>query len=157
MIFGRKSSPLSHIAEVTLDIGVLNRMKETKRAQATDSEASLVAIAIFDLQAMKRHFRDNDQILRGFVDSYMLHVPTMINDIKTALDTSNSKDLQRSALKLRGITAKFFAQKVQSRLQTLESLGKTNQIENAAESFDLFKEDLEELHSELEKTFLKGV
>lgn len=118
-------------------------------ARALKSMKKSPSKGLIDLEKMNRHFKGETDIMMSVINDYLKTAPNLIADIQGAIDKKDSEKVRKSAHKLRGTVANFFANTISEDLLNLETKSKNQDLEGLSTNFIKLYRDLDRLGDEL--------
>ena len=109
---------------------------------------------IFDKDEILKRFDGEEEFLAELVKVFIDDIPEQLSGIKKAIDDRNSKNLERSAHKLKGAVANFEERTAFEVALKLEMMGRENRLDVAKGTYDTLTKEVECLVNKL-KGFVK--
>ncbi len=99
--------------------------------------------------AMKR-LGDDAELFQEFITYYDEDSKQLFQEIESAIQKKETGDLHRAAHNLKGLASNLGAQRVVNASYSLERLGKSGELNKAAEGLELLRSEMERLDSALQ-------
>ena len=106
---------------------------------------------VFDKDEILKTFDGETEFLTELVEIFISDTPEQLSSIKEAVDNRNSKDLEKSAHKLKGAVANFGEKSAFETAQTLEMMGKECRLNGVEEVYDTLVKEIERLVNALKE------
>ncbi len=118
-----------------------------------DSDAAEVldAVEVFDEVELMEEYEGDEDLLADMVTSFFGLVPSLLQDLRTAIDTGDSAAVASVAHTLKGGCGNFFAKAAFETALQLENMGKTGDLKGAEQRWRALQKYLEDLKKELER------
>ena len=97
----------------------------------------------FDKDEILKRFDGDEGFLTELVEIFIDDIPEQLSRIKEAVDNRNSKDLEKSAHKLKGAVANFVENAVFETALQLEMMGRENRLDGAEEAYGTLVKEVE--------------
>jgi HPt (histidine-containing phosphotransfer) domain-containing protein len=110
---------------------------------------------VFGKDEALKMFEDDVEFLKEMVETFINDVPEHMSEIREAVDSSNSKALEKSAHKLKGSVANFGKNATTDTAFKLETMGKENNLDGVEEVYGTLVKDVENLMNAL-KEFVRS-
>jgi len=91
----------------------------------------------------------NEKLMRKLVAGFLADLPAKLSAIRRAVSKKDADELAAAAHSLRGAIATFNAQKAVAATRNLETMGRTQHLENVPEEFRTLSDDLVRLKRDL--------
>ncbi len=109
----------------------------------------------FDKGEALKMFEDDEEFLKELAEMFINDAPEQMSEIKEAVDSRDSKALERSAHKLKGAAANFGKNATTDTAFRLETVGEKNNLDGAEEVYETLVKDVERLMNALNE-FVKS-
>ena len=106
---------------------------------------------VFDKDEILKKFDGDVEFLTELVEIFINDVPEQLSEIKEAVGNCNSKDLDKSAHKLKGAIANFDEKAAFEAALQLEMMGKENRLDGVEEAYDTLMKEVERLVNALKE------
>ncbi len=97
----------------------------------------------FDKDEILKRFDGDEGFLTELVEIFINDIPEQLSRIKEAVDNRNSKDLEKSAHKLKGAVANFVENAAFETALQLEMMGRENRLDGAEETYGTLMKEVE--------------
>ncbi len=111
--------------------------------------------SVFDKDEALKMFEGDEEFLKELVEIFINDAPEHMSEIREAIDSRNSKALEKSAHKLKGAVANFWRNATTDTAFKLETMGRENNLDGVEEVYDALVKDVELLMNALEE-FVKS-
>jgi CheY-like chemotaxis protein/signal transduction histidine kinase len=101
------------------------------------------SVVRFDREELMDRIGNDQAIFDSTVRFFKTHVSELLEQIKTAIDNNNAKEVHNIGHTLKGVTANMSAKEMSGTALNLENAGKDNQMEQAATILDQLKEQFQ--------------
>ncbi len=91
----------------------------------------------------------DEELLREIAGLFLAEYPTLLRDIRVALEKADAEALERSAHSLKGAVSNFEARRAFEAAFRLETMGRTKNLDRAPAALTELEEVLRALHPEL--------
>ena len=118
-------------------------------------EEKITDRAVFDKDEALKMFDDDVAFLKELVEIFINDAPGHMSEIKEAVDSRNSKALDKSAHKLKGAVANIGKNVTTDTAFKLETMGKESNLDGVEDVFDTLVKDVDDLMNALKK-FVKS-
>ncbi len=98
---------------------------------------------VFDKDEILKRFDGEKEFLAELVEIFINDIPEQLSGIRKAVDDRNSKDLERSAHKLKGAVANFEEKAAFEVALQLEMMGRENRLDGVEEAYDTLMKEVE--------------
>ncbi|MCR4289630.1 MAG: Hpt domain-containing protein [Candidatus Scalindua sp.] len=106
---------------------------------------------VFDKDEILKRFDGEKEFLTELIEIFINDIQEQLSGIKEAVDNRNSKDLERSAHKLKGAVANFEEKTAFEAALQLEIMGKESKLDEAEEAYDTLMKEVECLVNSLKE------
>ncbi|MBC8549689.1 MAG: Hpt domain-containing protein [Candidatus Brocadiales bacterium] len=106
---------------------------------------------VFDKDEILKRFDGDKEFLAELVGIFINDIPKQLSEIKEAVDNLNSKDLEKSAHKLKGAIANFEEEAALEAALKLEMMGRENRLDGVKDAYDILVKEAEYLVNALKK------
>lgn len=106
-------------------------------------------IKIYDYKRMARHFDGDDELIATFIKEYLKRAMPMRKMLRTSIEARAAEQLRLHAHTFYGAIVNFFAASIEHDLKVLETMGKENNLADAATLYSSLEQKLEQLDSAL--------
>lgn len=106
---------------------------------------------LFDKDEILKKFDGEKEFLSELVKVFTNDIPEQLSRIKEAVENRNSKDLEKSAHKLKGAIANFVEKAAFDTALKLEMMGRGNRLDGVKETYDTLANEVECLVNELKE------
>jgi len=106
---------------------------------------------VFDKDEILKKFDGEKEFLTELIEIFLNDIPEQLSEIKEAVDNRNSKELERSAHKLKGAVANFEEKAVFEAALQLEMMGRESKLDGAEEDYDTLMKEVECLVNSLKE------
>lgn len=89
----------------------------------------------FNKDEILERFDGDKEFIAELVEIFIKDVPEQLSEIKEAVDNLNSRDLQKSAHKLKGAIANFEQKAAFETALKIETMGRNNRLEGVEEAY----------------------
>lgn len=107
----------------------------------------------FDKDEILKRFDGDEEFLTEMVGIFISDIPGQLSEIKKAVDNRNSKNLEKSAHKLKGAVANFVENAVFQTALQLEMMGREYRLDGAEEAYGTLEKEVEYLVNVLKEFF----
>ncbi len=97
----------------------------------------------FDKDEILKRFDGDEEFLAELVEIFINDIPEQLSRIKEAVDNRDSKDLEKSAHKLKGAVANFVENAAFETALQLEMMGRENRLEGVKKAYDTLVKEIE--------------
>lgn len=97
---------------------------------------------IFDKDEVIKRFDGEEEFLTELVGIFINDIPELLSRIKEAVDNLNSKDLEKSAHRLKGAIANFAEKAAFEAALQLEMMGRENRMDEVEEAYDTLEKEM---------------
>ncbi len=104
-----------------------------------------------DRDVILRAFDDDPDFLREAVEMFVAEHPSMMAQIRTAIESGKAKILERTAHALKGMVGNFRCDDAMEAAYTLEKIGREAALEQAEAAADILSEQIDDLDRQLRK------
>lgn len=98
---------------------------------------------VFDKDEILKGFDGDKEFLAELVEIFINDIPKQLSEIKEAVDSLNSKDLEKSAHKLKGAIANFEEEAAFEAALKLEMMGRENRSDGVKDAYDILVKEAE--------------
>jgi CheY-like chemotaxis protein len=116
-------------------------------SEATDSDAA----EVLDEVELLEEYEGDEDLLADMVRSYFELTPSLLQDLRTAIDAGDSATVANVAHTLKGGCGNFFAKAAFEAALQLENLGKSGDLSGAEQRWRALQKHLERLKKALER------
>jgi HPt (histidine-containing phosphotransfer) domain-containing protein len=102
-------------------------------------------VPVLDQSRLLAEFGDDPETLGELRDLFIAHLPTLLQEIRTACQSGDAQALGKSAHSLKGAGSTYGAERLARVCKHLEMMGKSGQIEGADAVVELLEQELEKL------------
>ena len=106
---------------------------------------------VFDKDEALKMFEGDEEFLKELVEIFINDAPEHMSEIEEAVDSRNSKALEKSAHKLKGAVANFGKNATTDTAFKLETMGKENNLDEVEEVYGTLVKDVENLMNALKE------
>ncbi|TWT65224.1 response regulator [Allorhodopirellula solitaria] len=106
---------------------------------------------VFDEEELKLEYEGDEDLLADMIESYFQLVPQLISDLETAIEKNDAAAVCETAHTLKGGSGNFFADAAFTSAQTLEQMGKDENLSHATAAWQQLRDDLVSLETELRR------
>jgi HPt (histidine-containing phosphotransfer) domain-containing protein len=106
---------------------------------------------VFDKNEILENFDGDEEFFTELVEIFITDTPEQLSEIKEAVDNSKSRDLERSAHKLKGAVANFGEKAAFETAFQLEMMGRECRLDGADEVYDTLVKEIERLVNALKE------
>jgi two-component system sensor histidine kinase/response regulator len=104
---------------------------------------------LLDRSAALERIGGDEELLREIAGLFLAEYPTLMQDIRLALESGDAEALERNAHSLKGSVANFEARPAVEAALTLEAMGRTRNLDRAPTALIELEAVLRALHPEL--------
>ena len=126
------------------------KSKDPELQSGTSASSALAAVAAVDWEVAKHRLGGGADVLREFSELVKAQVPTLLADLRRAIDTRDFKLLRRSAHTMRGSVTYFGAEPLAQAALALETLGRIESFEGAPQMLAALEQELTRVLAALE-------
>ena len=98
---------------------------------------------VFDKDEILKRFDGDKEFLAELVGIFINDIPKQLSEIKEAIDNLNSKDLEKSAHKLKGAIANFEEEAAFEAALKLEMMGRESRLDGVKDAYDILVKEAE--------------
>jgi HPt (histidine-containing phosphotransfer) domain-containing protein len=106
---------------------------------------------LIDRATILDRFDGDEDLLREISSIFLSEYPSLLDEIRIAVDSSDPKGLERAAHSLKGSVSNFGASAATNAAYTLEAMGRKQQMTQAKEALNELVLQLYQLRPELEE------
>jgi two-component system sensor histidine kinase/response regulator len=106
---------------------------------------------LIDRAAILDRFDGDEDLLREISSIFLSEYPSLLDEIRTAVDSGDPKGLERAAHSLKGSVSNFGASAATNAAYTLETMGRKQQMTQAKEALNELVLQLYQLRPELKE------
>ncbi len=104
---------------------------------------------VFDKDEALKMFEGDEEFLKELVEVFINDTPEQMSEVREAVDSRNSKTIEKSAHKLKGAVANFGKNATTDTAFKLETMGKENNLVGVEEVYGTLVKDVESLTNAL--------
>ncbi len=97
---------------------------------------------VFDKDEILKRFDGDEEFLTELVEIFTNDIPEQLSRIKEAVDNRNSKDLEKSAHKLKGAVSNFVENAAFETALQLEMMGRENRLDGVEEAYGTLEKEI---------------
>ena len=105
---------------------------------------------IFDRDSVLGMVGGDPELLDDLVTMFKSHYPTVIEELRDAINQSDATGIRESAHQLKGVVGNFYAPSCTESASTLEQYGKDGELTNVPARFAQLQTELDALEHELD-------
>ncbi len=98
---------------------------------------------LFDKDEILKDFGGEEEFLAELVEIFINDTPEQLSGLKEAVDSRNSKDLEKMSHKLKGAVANFGEKAAFEAALQLEMMGRENRLDGVKETYDTLVNEVE--------------
>ncbi len=98
---------------------------------------------VFDKDELLEKFDGEKEFIAELVEIFIDDVPEQFSEIQKAVDNLNSKDLEKSAHKLKGAVSNFGEKAAFETALQLEMMGRENRLDGVEEAYNILRKEVE--------------
>ena len=135
---GDSATSLSTDAEPTR----MERLSDQPHADEHGDSAACADLPAIDWIVAKKRLVGGIEVLREFAALFQKQAPVLLEEIRRAIDTHDTKLLRRAAHTLKGTSTYFGAKSLIQAALTLETLGREDSLDSITESLVILEQEL---------------
>ena len=114
-----------------------------------EAEPAIGAEPVFDEEELKEEYEGDEDLLADMIESYFKLVPKLGSEMEDAIAKNDAATVCEIAHTLKGGSGNFFAKAAFASAQTLEQMGKDEDLSGSEAAWQQLRGDLERLESKL--------